>query len=189
MGSPKKMKALAIVMASVALGAIYGSGSSPAAELDEHVVIANRLAEQWVDAYNKKDAASLDGLYSSDAMLLPMGHPQPVMGEPDVRHYFDEQLKRPPLSNFKFTRRELLVVGPKAMVTGGTWSAEAPSQTGGAAEERQGTYLAVIAQQDNGEWKLIATTWNIVPLATQLPAAAAAPGPPEPQSGTSAPSK
>ena len=199
MGSPKKIRATAVVIA-MAAGTIYGFGSSAAAELDEHVVIANRLAEQWVDAYNRKDAASLDRLYSSDAMLLPMGHPQPVMGEPDVRHYFDEHLKRLPLSTYKITRRELLVVGPKAMVTGGTWSAEAPSQAGGAAEERTGTYLAVIAQQDDGEWKLIASTWNIVPLATQLPAAEAAPEPPGlqkgasgslpvPRSGTSTPSK
>src|SRR5215469_7754069 len=75
--SRKKTRATAVAMA-VTLGAIYGFGSSPAAELDDQVMIANQLAERWVDAYNRKDAAALGELYSNEAMLLPMGYPRPV---------------------------------------------------------------------------------------------------------------
>jgi ketosteroid isomerase-like protein len=198
MGSTRRISAASVAVA--VLGFIYTLDSSRAAELDEHVAIANQITEQWVGAYNRRDAAALDRLYSSDAMLLPMGH-LPIVADPDVRRrYFDEHMKHLPPANYKITRSELIVVGPKAMVQGGTWSADTPSQAGDEAANRTGTYLAVIAKQDDGNWKLIASTWNIVPLVIQLPAAVAAPEPPGvakgasgsvpvPQSGTSTPNK
>ena len=137
-----------------ALALVYGFSSSPTAALDPHLEITNRLVEQWVDAYNRKDAAALDALYSSNAMLLPRGHPGPVVGEPAIREYFNDLMKQLPVPNYKITRSELVVVGPKAMVQCGTWSSDTLHMTG--------DYLAVIAEED-GEWKFIATTWNEAP--------------------------
>ena len=100
-------------------------------------------------------------------MLLPMGHPGPVMGEPAIREYFNDLMKHLPVPDYKITRSEVIVVSAKAMAQGGTWSSD--------TLHMRGNYLAIIAE-DNGEWKFIATTWNTAPEDT-------------PQTGTSTPEK
>jgi uncharacterized protein (TIGR02246 family) len=170
---------------------------SPAAAVDEPLAIANQLVQKWVDAYNRRDAAALDSLYASNAILMPMGKAQPIKGEPDIRKFIDEAVKRPALDDLKITRSELILVGPRTAVEAGTWSADAPAQNGAEVVHMMGTYLTVSTQEHDGQWKVIANTWNTMPLPTAQQATAATPqaGPgtdasgtlTSPQAGTSTP--
>ncbi len=169
------------VVISAAVGFICLFSASPAAADDTPIAIANRIVAQFVDGYNRRDASALESLYSSNAMLLPMGHPEPVMGEEEIHAYFETVMKQMPPPNYKIERSELILLGPKEMVQGGTWSSD--------TLHTSGTYLAVMGKvgEDPGEWKLIASTWNAVPE-PGLPKDASNSSAPT-QSGTSTPDK
>jgi ketosteroid isomerase-like protein len=42
------------------------------------------------EIYNKGDAAAMTALYTSDAALLPQGSDQPIIGEANIRKFFDD---------------------------------------------------------------------------------------------------
>ena len=169
----------AFVAVAAVLGFMCGPSSSPAAAADDDpMATAKRISQQWVDAYNSRDAAALEALYSRDAMLLPRDHAQAVIGEIEIRRYFDDLMKRLPAPDYKITRTELIVLSPKAIVQGGTWSSD--------TLHTSGTYLAVMGNE-SGEWKIIASTWNAA-LEPGLASDASNASPPA-QSGTSAPGK
>ncbi len=169
------------VVISAAVGFICLFSVSPAVADDTPIAIANRIVEKFVDGYNSRDAFALETLYSSDAMLLPMGYPEPVMGEEEIHAYFEKVMKQMPPPNYKIVRSEVILLGPKEMVQGGTWSSD--------TLHTSGTYLAVIGKvgEEPGEWKLIASTWNAMPgpgLAKDASNSSATT-----QSGTSTPDK
>src|SRR5262249_35159502 len=43
--------------------------------------------DKWNEAFNKKDAAALTALYTADAVLLPQGVDQPIIGAVNIRKY------------------------------------------------------------------------------------------------------
>jgi len=56
--------------------------------------VAQRLDDKWLESFNKKDAAALTALYTSDAVLLPQGTDQPIVGTDDIRKFMDEMVKQ-----------------------------------------------------------------------------------------------
>jgi len=60
---------------------------------DDAKTVAQRLDDKWLEAFNKKDAAALSGLYTADAVLLPQGVDQPIIGIENIRKYLDQMVK------------------------------------------------------------------------------------------------
>src|ERR1700733_6019453 len=60
---------------------------------DDPKTIAQRLDDKWIEAFNKKDAAALTALYTADAVLLPQGKDQPIIGASNIRNFMDEMIK------------------------------------------------------------------------------------------------
>jgi uncharacterized protein (TIGR02246 family) len=122
---------------------------------DDAKTIAQRVDDQWIEAYNKKDAAALTALYTADAVLLPQGVDQPIIGESNIRKFMDEMVKQK-LENMVLPVAEANMLDPKSLYQAGTWAADV------AGQHVTGTYMSVIVQ-DGSNWKYRADTWNMMP--------------------------
>jgi ketosteroid isomerase-like protein len=105
----KKLSVLALALAVV----------TPALA-DDAKTIAQRVDDQWIEAYNKKDAAALTALYTADAVLLPQGTDQPIIGENNIRKFYDEFVKQK-LDNMTLPVAEANMLDQKSLYQGGTW--------------------------------------------------------------------
>ena len=128
---------------------------------DDPKTIAQRLDDKWLEAFNKKDAAALTALYTADAVLLPQGKDQPIIGANNIRNFMDEMIKDK-LENMVLPVAEANMLDQKSLLQAGTWAADAGGQ------HVTGTYLSIVVQ-DGANWKYRADTWNMMPP----PAAAA----------------
>ena len=63
---------------------------APAFAADDAKSIAERVIAKWGEIYNKGDAAAMTALYTSDAALLPQGSDQPIIGQANIRKFFDD---------------------------------------------------------------------------------------------------
>jgi uncharacterized protein (TIGR02246 family) len=139
---------------------------------DDAMSISKQINDKWLEAYNKGDAATLVALYTSDAILMPQGSAQPVIGEVNIRKFFDGWLQQK-LDNGSIPITEAKMLDPNTLFTAGTWSAEVPATNSAPKMQVGGTYLA-IAVRDGTEWRVRADTWNMMPPPSAQPAAAAA---------------
>jgi uncharacterized protein (TIGR02246 family) len=127
----------------------------PAFAVEDAKTIAQRLDDKWIEAYYKNDAAALTALYTADAVLLPQGSAQPIVGANDIRKFMDEMIKQK-LQNMVLPVAQANMVDPKSLYQAGTWAADAGGQ------HVSGTYLSVIVL-DGANWKYRADTWNMMP--------------------------
>jgi uncharacterized protein (TIGR02246 family) len=122
---------------------------------DDAKSIAQRLDDQWLAAFNKKDAAALTALYTADAVLLPQGADHPIIGTDNIRKFMDQMVAEK-IDNMVLPLTEANMIDPKHLYQAGTWSADAGGQ------HVNGTYLSVIVE-DGANWKYRADTWNMMP--------------------------
>jgi len=128
---------------------------------DDPKTIAQRLDDKWIEAFNKKDAAALTALYTADAVLLPQGKDQPIIGANNIRNFMDGMIKEK-IENLVLPVAEANMLDQKSLYQVGTWAADAGDQ------HVTGTYMSVVVQE-GADWKYRADTWNQMPP----PAAAA----------------
>jgi uncharacterized protein (TIGR02246 family) len=121
---------------------------------DDAKTIAQQISDKWIAAYNKKDAAALTALYAADAVLMPNGVAQPIIGTDNIRKYWEEFVKQP-LDNAALPVSEANMLNSTSLYSLGTWSADAGGQ------HINGTWMSVFVQ-DGGSWKYRADTWNMV---------------------------
>jgi len=122
---------------------------------DDAKTIAQRLGDKWLEAFNKKDAAALTALYTADAVFLPQGVDQPIIGTENIRKFMDEMVKQK-LENMVLPVSLANVIDPNSVYVAGTWAADAGGQ------HVAGTFLSVIVQE-GANWKYRADTWNMMP--------------------------
>ena len=122
---------------------------------DDAKSIAQRLDDKWIEAFNKKDAAALTALYTADAVLLPQGVDQPIIGTENIRKFMDQMVNEK-LQNMVLPVAQANMIDPNSLYQAGTWSADAGSQ------QIKGTYMSVIVR-DGADWKYRADTWNMMP--------------------------
>ena len=122
---------------------------------DDPKTIAQRLDDKWLEAFNKKDAAALTALYTADAVLLPQGKDQPIIGANNIRNFMDEMIKEK-LENMVLPVAEANMLDQKSLYQAGTWAADVGGQ------HVTGTYMSVVVQE-GADWKYRADTWNMMP--------------------------
>ena len=113
--------------------------------------IAEREIQKWLQAYNAGDAGALTALYTKDASLLPHGTATPLIGETDIRKYFDDFVKQRVL-NLSDLVTEAKMLTPDIMFITGTWHADAPVENGGTARHLSGTFLTIFVR-DGSNWR------------------------------------
>jgi uncharacterized protein (TIGR02246 family) len=122
---------------------------------DDAKTIAQRLDDKWLEAFNKKDAAALTALYMADAVLLPQGKDQPIIGTENIRKFMDQMITEK-LENMVLPVTQANMIDPNSLYQAGTWAADAGGQ------HVTGTYMSVVVQ-DGANWKYRADTWNMMP--------------------------
>jgi len=122
---------------------------------DDPKTIAQRLDDKWIEAFNKKDAAALTALYTADAVLLPQGKDQPIIGANNIRNFMDGMIKEK-IENLVLPVAEANMLDQKSLYQVGTWAADAEGQ------HVTGTYMAVVVRE-GADWKYRADTWNQMP--------------------------
>jgi uncharacterized protein (TIGR02246 family) len=128
---------------------------APAFAADDAKTIAQQLDDKWIEAYSKNDAAALTALYTVDAVLLPQGSAQPIIGASNIHKFMDEMIKQK-LENMVLPVAQANMLDSKSLYQAGTWAADAGGQ------HVVGTYMSVIVL-DGANWKYRADTWNMMP--------------------------
>ena len=136
--------------------------TGPAMAADDAMSVANQINQKWVAASDKGDAAAFAALYSKGGSVLPQGAAEPVIGEANIRKFFDGMVAGPKPENFKVTVSEATMLDPKIILANGTYDLDVPGQNGGASTHIAGTYLAIDVL-DGSTWKIRSNTWNRMP--------------------------
>jgi uncharacterized protein (TIGR02246 family) len=123
--------------------------------------IAEQGNQKWIQAYAAGDAAALATLYTKDAVLLPQGVAKPLIGEANIRKFYEDSVKQR-LTNVSLPVTEAKMVGTDTMFDLGTWTADAPGENGRPTTHVSGTYLNVW-QREGSDWRLRADTFNMMP--------------------------
>ncbi len=159
---------------------------APAFAAEDAKTIARQMNDKWLESYNKEDAAGLAGNYTSDAALMPQGSPQPIIGQANIRKYFEDTVKEH-VENLSLPVTDAKMLDQKTLFAAGTWSGAVRTEKGGGpAMPLKGTYL-IIAVTDGSSWRLQADTWNMIQPTEMQPSAAQTP--PTGTSGSSMPNK
>ena len=124
--------------ASLSVVALIAAVASCPANAEDARAIAEQGNQKWLQAYNAGDAEALTGLYSKDAILLPQGVAEPLVGEANIRKFFDDAVKQP-LAKLSFPVTEAKMVGPDTLFDAGTWTADVPGANGGAPTTNSST--------------------------------------------------
>jgi uncharacterized protein (TIGR02246 family) len=114
----------------------------------------DKLAKEFVVAFNAKDAAKVAGFYADDAVLMPPGHPL-VKGRAAIQAYYADEFKKADL---------VLQLRPTASAITGSSAYEAGTtlvvvKVGGSSMKEAGKYL-VVYKQVGSDWKLAYDIFN-----------------------------
>ena len=127
------------------------SAMMPAAGNNDAKAAIAKLRDDWVAAANKKDAATVSGFYTDDAVLA--GTTVPVTnGRAAIEKVWADAF--PIASNLKVNSEKTEVSGDMAYDYGSYSQHIAPPK--GKAMEDAGRYLVVFKRQADGSWKIAA---------------------------------
>ena len=129
---------------------------APAFADDDAKTIAQRLNDQWVAAYNKRDADALMNCYTNDAIVLPQGSAQPIKSANNIRKFVNDMLKAR-LAHIALPVGEANMLDPDSLYQTGTWEADTGTQ------HMTGLYVSVVVR-DGTSWKYRVDTWNMMPV-------------------------
>jgi uncharacterized protein (TIGR02246 family) len=136
--------------------------TGPAIAADDAMSVVNQINQKWVAASDKGDAAAFAALYTKGGSVLPQGVAEPVIGEANIRKFFDGMAAGPRPKNFTVMVSEATMLDPKIILANGTYALDFPGQNGGASTHITGTYFAIDVL-DGSTWKIRSNTWNQMP--------------------------
>ena len=151
MNSKLLMLGIALV-AMTGLFWFYSGGSVPSSRVDYQAEI-NAMNVRFESAFNAGDAASLDALYTADALLLPPGGPT-VSGSQD-RVAFWQGLMDSGVAGIDLVNDEVVGAGDMATEKGQATLYDGDSNAIGTAK-----YI-VIWKKVGSDWKLHRDIWNL----------------------------
>lgn len=123
--------------------------------------IANAANQKWLQAYNKGDAAALTALYTKDAFLMGPMAAEPVVGEANIRKYYDNDVQHPAMG-LNIMSTETKMFDPNTIIDAGTWAANIPGEKGGAPTHINGSYVQTLVHQ-GPDWLLRTDAVNMMP--------------------------
>jgi ketosteroid isomerase-like protein len=131
---------------------------------DDQMDFSQLVTKTWMEGTAKHDAKSIADLYASDAIILPPGANEPIVGRENIEKFVAAEIQRPPLSNYKIETTDAKPLSATSGYRYGTWSGDTP-----AGKHLLGYWLSV-TEKEGPDWKLKLDTWNAPPPAP--PAAA-----------------
>ena len=120
----------------------------------------NKLADDFADAFNAKDAAKVAAFYADDAVVMPPDQPM-VKGRPNIEAYYRRGFGQD-VSNFRLLPMESVIDGRQAFEAGSsrlTARRSASSLGGPALVTAHGKYVVVYKRVGDG-WKIAYDIFN-----------------------------
>ncbi|MCH8300454.1 MAG: SgcJ/EcaC family oxidoreductase [Candidatus Marinimicrobia bacterium] len=125
------------------------------------------VSEQFIDAFNRGDAASLAAFYTEEAKLLPPNSPM-IVGWEGLQAHFQATFDAG-AGDLQLTAIDLSVNGDMAHVVGKYTVTIQPEE--GEAISDSGKYVE-LWKRENGSWKMNTDIWNTsapLPVPEALP--------------------
>jgi uncharacterized protein (TIGR02246 family) len=133
------------------LTAIGTAISLPGLAQDKATV--QQLENQWAEAFNKGDIASVVAMYTEDAYVLPPGG-EMVKGRSAIQAFWTAASKD--IGDIKLTTVDVMPLGTDAAREIGTVTARTKEQQ---PEEITGKYVLVL-RKVGSDWKIATDIWN-----------------------------
>ncbi len=113
------------------------------------------FAAKWDQLFNAGDVANLEGLYASEASVVPAGG-APVKGPSDIGKFFAD-IRSKGLTRHEIAVHSLIERGD-TIVAIGTWSLGGVDGEG--ADQKFGGNWVNVLGRDGDSWKILLHTWN-----------------------------
>jgi uncharacterized protein (TIGR02246 family) len=111
------------------------------------------LSDQFSDAFNRGDAATIGTMYTEEAVVLPAGSPL-VRGRDAIQAFWKKAAEQ--LDGMRLTTIDVQPLGNEAAREIGTFVLKTKGQT---PQPIDGKYV-VIWQKQGNDWKLSTDIWN-----------------------------
>ncbi len=122
-----------------------------------------KAAEEFVIAYNNKDAAALAALFTEKGELTDLNATEVITGRADIEAHYKERFAEDDIPSVAVEVDSVRIVAPKTAVEDGTLHFTPP---GDDSPARSSTYTAVLVQNDAGV-RQVASTRNLTDVTTQ----------------------
>jgi uncharacterized protein (TIGR02246 family) len=129
----------------------------PAYAADDQMEFSQQVTKTWIAGTAKNDAKSVADLYAEDAIILPPGAKEPIMGRENIEKFIAADFQRPPLANYKIETTDAKLLSATSGYRYGTWSGDTP-----AGKHLFGYWLSV-TEKEGPDWKIKLDTWNAPP--------------------------
>lgn len=142
------------------LGVAMAILSHPAARAEEppdEIPGLRQVAEDFIVAFNEKDAAAVAALFSEEGEISDMTGKEIIAGRADIQAHYADLLSGEDAPQVAIEVDTVRMIGPGLAVEDGTFHYTPP---GDDEPARSRNYTAVLQKAPNGEW-LIATTRNL----------------------------
>lgn len=156
------MKPTARITTGITLALLAHTGlraQDPATEITG----LEKAAEDFVIAYNNKDAAALAALFTEKGELVDLNAEDVITGRADIEAHYKERFAEDEVPSVAVEVDSVRLVAPKTAVEDGTLHFTPP---GDDEPARSTTYTAVLSQNDAGVWQ-VASTRTLTDVTTQ----------------------
>ncbi|RYD31406.1 MAG: SgcJ/EcaC family oxidoreductase, partial [Verrucomicrobiaceae bacterium] len=156
------MKPTARLSTGIALAILTHTGlraQEPAAE----IAGLEKAAADFVIAYNNKDADALAALFTETGELVDLNAQDVITGREDIKAHYVERFAEDEVPSVAVEVDSVRIVAPKMAVEDGTLHFTPPGEDSPA---RSSTYMAVLVQNDAGQWQ-VASTRNLTDVTSQ----------------------
>jgi ketosteroid isomerase-like protein len=110
------------------------------------------FAAKWDEIFNEGDVSKLEGLYDSEATVVPAGG-TPAKGPAEIGKFFSD-IRSKGLTRHEIAVHSLIERGD-VRVAIGTWSL-----SGVDDDQKFGGNWVNVLSRDGGTWKILLHTWN-----------------------------
>jgi uncharacterized protein (TIGR02246 family) len=135
---------------------------SRAARAQQHTdPVLDKLAAEFSDAFNAKDAQRITSFYADDAVIMPPNQPV-VIGREDILAYYEHGFADD-ISDFRIKPVESAISGDQAFEAGMsrlTQRSTASLLSDNPPKAETGKYL-VVFKRVNGSWKIAFDIFNL----------------------------
>ena len=146
---------LSLIVIMLAVPFLVSCAPAPPDTTAEDSQAINAISKQWVDAFNRGDAAAVVALYTEEAKLLPPNSPM-IVGRESIQASFQADFDAGEY-DLQLTVIDLHVNGDMAHEVGKYTLTIQPEE--GEAISDSGKYVW-IWKRVNGSWKVDVLIWN-----------------------------
>ena len=113
------------------------------------------FAAKWDQLFNAGDVSNLEGLYASEASVVPAGG-APAKGPSEIGKFFSD-IRSKGLTRHEIAVQSVIERGDTAVAIG-TWGLSGVD--GGGAEQKFGGNWVNVLGRAGDSWKILLHTWN-----------------------------